>query len=110
MAEGNSFTNLLKLMKTQGYNKDVQVTVGAVKSPKPLTIDIDGLVITEGDVIKSQTIQYLIDGMTGTIRNFSPSHTHSDKVDIDIVKLKAGDMVLILIDDNNFYIIDRVVG
>jgi len=83
MAEGNSFTNLLKLMKTQGYNKDVTITVGAVKSPSPLTIIIDTMEITEEDFIITKTAK-----------------TNATA---------ANDKVLILIDGNNFYVIDKVV-
>lgn len=93
MAEGNSFTNLLKLMQAQGYNKDVRITIGSVKSPKPLTIDINGIEIEEEDFVMSQTIQLIVDG---SLSGAEP--------------MKAKDKVLVIIDENNFYIIDRVVG
>ena len=83
MTEGNSFTNLLKLMKTQGYNKDVHVTIGAVKSSSPLTIIIDTLEITEEDFIITKTAKTNVTA--------------------------PNDKVLILIDGNNFYVIDKVV-
>jgi len=82
MAEGNAFTNLLRLMKTQGYNKDVHITVGSVKSSGPLTIIIDSIEITEEDFIKTKAAE----------------------------TLAPNDKVLILIDGNNFYIIDKVVA
>lgn len=92
MPEGNSFTNLLKLMKTQGYNKDVTITVGAVQSPNPLQITLDSIVLDEDDFTKTQTVQDIVDGV-------APSDP-----------MKVGDKVLMLVDGSNFYIIDRVVG
>lgn len=92
MPEGNSFTNLLQLMKTQGYNKDLHVSVGLVKSVSPLKVMYDSFELESEDFVATQTIRYLIKGLLG-----------------DGEKLKSGDKVLMLIDGNNFYVLDRVV-
>lgn len=98
MPEGNSYTNLLKLMKLQGYNKDVKVVVGKVKSVSPLEIDMGKYVITEDDMIITETIKNMITGNIGDALNIYTT-----------TKLKNNDKVLVIIDEVDFYVIDRVV-
>lgn len=83
MVEGNSFTNLLKLIKQQGYNKDIKIFIGYVKSTSPLKISIGKIVISDGDFFKTET--------------FSKA------------TLNTNDLVLVLLDDSDFYLLDKVV-
>lgn len=99
MTEGNSYSNLLLMMKQQGYNKDTKVVIGKVISPIPLVIDMGKYTIEEDDMFITETIDNLISGSIGdTLTN-----VYTTKL------LKAGDKVLILVDNSDFYIIDRVV-
>lgn len=98
MPEGNSYTNLLKLIKLQGYSKDVKVVVGRIKSVSPLEIDMGKYVITEDDMIITETIKNMITGNIGDALNIYRT-----------TKLKNNDKVLVIIDENDFYVIDRVV-
>lgn len=111
MSEGNAYTNLLKLMKNQGYNKDINIIIGEVKVPKPLKIDLGSFVIDDTDLSMTQTMQFLIDGLTdGEIEGFVNPHTHSNVIKFPkFKKLAPGDKVLVIVENNNFYVIDRVV-
>lgn len=102
-AEGSSFTNLLKLMKTQGYNKDNHTTVGWVTSLSPLTFKLDGFEITEGDY-------YIAQRLIEHTRDVEIETTGITEGKLSIKDpLKVGDVVIVLIDGNEFFIIDKVV-
>lgn len=83
MKEGTSFSNLLKLMKDQGYNKDVSISIGVVKKLSPLTVELNGFTIEEEDLSKTNAFE--------------------------VSSAAEGDQVLVLIDNNDFYLIDKVV-
>ncbi len=83
MKEGNSFTRLLKLMLSEGYNKDVNIVIGHVKKASPLGIDMGEYVIGQSDFYRTKSV-------------------------VDSAP-KIGDKMLILIDGNDFYVIDKVV-
>lgn len=89
MKEGNAYTNLLKLMSEQGYNKDVKVTIGVVKSVSPLTVSVDTFVIDSSDYFKTAAVARAI----------------NDPND----PLQPGHYMLVLIDGMSFYLIDRVM-
>lgn len=84
MIEGSPYSNLLKLMKNQGYNKDVSIATGLVNSPSPLTIQIGSLTLSGDDLYQTQTAQK--------------------------AGLASGDIVLVLNDGTDFFVIDKVVG
>lgn len=122
MKEGNSFSNILLMMKDQGYNKDNDITIGAVKSILPLRIEVGNFVLEEEDFfivegLKDSTreIELNVLEVTGTTASAS-SHVHSLQP-FEIAKatmtikspLVIGDAVLVLIQDSDFYIIDKVV-
>jgi hypothetical protein len=81
--EGNSYTNLLKLIKQHGYNKDVYVMIGIVKTTSPLTIDLGDFVIEDDDFYKCSALEISVPAVE--------------------------DKVLVLRDDNDFFVIDKVV-
>ena len=83
MKEGTSFSNLLTLMKDQGYNKDVSISIGVVESLSPLTVKLNGFIIEEEDLSKMNAFE-----TSGAA---------------------AGDQVLVLVDNNDFYLLDKVV-
>jgi hypothetical protein len=84
MIEGSPYSNLLKLMKNQGYNKDVSITTGLVTSPSPLTIQIGELTLSGDDLYQTQTAQK--------------------------AGLATNDIVLVVNDGADFFVIDKVVG
>jgi hypothetical protein len=94
LKEGNSFTNLLQLIKDQGYNKDTGIMIGSIKSTSPFRIRLGELTLDSDDFMMSQTIKYMLDGTL----------PYTDD------KLKNEDRVIVLVDGDNFYIIDRVVS
>ena len=83
MKEGNAYTNILKLMKQQGYNKDVDIVIGVIISTSPLKISLGSFIIEEDDFYKTNSF-------------VSSGYINDDRV-------------LILIDNNDFFIIDKVV-
>lgn len=107
MVEGNSFSNLLKLMKEQGYNKDVALVVAKVVQPSPLVVDMGDFSIYEsdGDMFIAETLKT-------HKRNIQIS---SDEVNINegvltiLTPLQAGDKVYVLMDKDDFYVLDKVV-
>jgi hypothetical protein len=120
--EGNSFSNILLMMKNQGYNKDNDITIGAVKSILPLQIEIGNFILEEEDF-------FIVEGLKDSTREIelsvlevvglttsASSHVHSLQP-FEIAKatmtikspLIVGDAVLVLIQDSDFYIIDKVV-
>jgi len=122
MKEGNSFSNILLMMKNQGYNKDNDIIIGTVKSILPLKIEIGNFILEEDDF-------FIVDGLKDSIRDIelsvlavagstatASSHVHSlqpfeiTQATMTIKSpLKVGDAVLVLIQDSDFYIIDKVV-
>lgn len=125
MKEGNAFTNILLLMKEQGYNKDSDILVGKVKSVSPLEIDLGKILLKEEDMFIPETlkdheleIELTIDTLTGTTKPAGvESHSHDlDKFNITKGKmkikspLKVNDGVIVFVQDSNFYLICKVVG
>lgn len=122
MTEGNIYSNLLKMIKNQGYNKDSSMTFGKVLSISPLKIKVNGLEIEEGDfmIVESLTehkrnTQISVKSLTGNT-GVSSSHSHTlipfEITDAEITyesPLEVDDLVLVFIDEGNFFIIDRVV-
>lgn len=120
--EGSPFTNLLKLMKTQGYNKDNYVVIGIVSSTSPLTIDLDNITITEGQFflaerLSEHTRDITIDttSVNGdvTVPNSSGTLTSFQITEGTLTiksPLKNGDYVLVLIDEDDFFVVDKVVS
>jgi hypothetical protein len=83
MKEGSAYTNFLKLIQEQGYNKDISITVGLVTSISPFKVQLpSGLLLDDEDITITDTANKAI----------------------------VGDRVLILNDGNNFYAIDKVVN
>jgi hypothetical protein len=117
--EGNSFTNLLKLMKTQGFNKDNHVTIGKVTSIVPLKILIDSIEISEGDFYIAQRLTEHTRKMWMEVSEMqtpiptTPEPTEAFRVTEGKIMikdpLKVGDLVIVLIDENEFFVMDRVV-
>lgn len=124
-AEGNAYTNLLKMMSKQGYNKDNYTVIGKVTSLSPLKFLVNGLTIEEEDCIIAEslkdserkielTVTALTAGMTSA--GYTP-HTHTINA-LNITDgtlkikspLKLNDLVIVLIDGSSFYIIDRMVS
>jgi Protein of unknown function (DUF2577) len=85
MAEGNSYSNLLRLIKSQGYNKDVNVIIAGIKSVSPLKVRLGDLTLEEDDFMATETGKKAL-GSAST-----------------------SDRLLILVDGDDFYIIDKVV-
>lgn len=84
MAEGNPYGNLVKLIKKAGYNKDISIKVGMVTDISPLTITLNGYEIERGDFFMSKTLD-------------------------DAGDLAVDDLVIVFTDNNDFYVMDRVV-
>lgn len=82
MAEGNQYGLLLKLIKEQGYNKDINMGIGEVISASPFKLDYKGLVFEDEDIEKTET---------------SVSRTYA-----------VEDKVLIMIDGDQIYLIDKM--
>jgi len=92
--EGNSYSNLLLLMKNQGYNKDIKIIIAKIKNLSPLSIDMGKYTVDEEDLF-----------ITDRITTLNTSETiPEDK------KLQVGDAVIVLVDEHDFYILDRVVN
>lgn len=81
--EGNAYTNLIKMFRSEGYNKDVEIVVAQVVGTGPIKINVRGLEIEEEDFFK-----------TDTFKKANPAQ---------------GDAVLVLVDGSNFFAIDKVV-
>lgn len=80
MAEGNAYTNLLKLVKDHGYNKDVGILIGVVTSKTPYNVLLpSGLQLDEDDMIIME-----------------------NALDADVE-----DRVLVLNEGNDFYVVGR---
>ena len=129
MAEGNSFTNLLKMMKDEGYNKDASMVIAKVKSISPLTINMGKYDITKGDFFMAQHLTTYtrnvslstssVSGKTSVTHDGgekAKSHSHNVlpfTVNSGVLTLHSplavGDKVFVLIDGDDFYIIDKVV-
>jgi Protein of unknown function (DUF2577) len=106
MKEGNSYTKLLKLMKNQGYNKDVSIVIGKVKSTSPLEIDLGDFTLSQDDIFITETLaehERKVD-LSGSGVNVSNGNLTVKS------SMKVGDRLLVLIDNNDFYVIDRVVS
>lgn len=87
MAEGNAYTNLLKLMSDKGYNKDVTISVGRVVKLSPMEIELQGYTLEEDDYLMTLS--------------FQKANEEGE--------LKVKDRVLMIRDGNDFYAIDKVV-
>ena len=74
----------MKLIKQQGYDKDIIIKVGMVTDISPLTITLNGYEIERGDFFITKTLDEAGD-------------------------IAVDDLVLVLVDNNDFYVIDRVV-
>ena len=104
--EGNSYTNLLKMMQQEGYNKDVSITIGKVNSISPLSIVVNNYTIEEGDF-------YISDHLVKKEYEFEIEINGSTKQPAKIIiekPLELNDFVFVMIDGNDFYIIDKVVS
>lgn len=140
MSEGNSYVKLLQMMKNEGYNKNTNIIIGKVISSSPLEIDMGEYTIKEDDFFiaerltrhsrivtlnhQENAVRELGDGtekdkvtsskypsdytddMVSPYTSFSYQYLELKFEDI----LKVGDKVIVLIDNSDFYIIDRVVG
>jgi hypothetical protein len=124
-AEGSPYSNILKLMKAQGYNKDNHVTVGKVTSISPLTFSVQGFDLEPGDYIIAErlvehTRNITIEGTSVTdsqmsVEGYTP-HTHnitSFNISEGTLTIKSplavDDLVIVLIDEDEFFIMDKVV-
>lgn len=113
--EGNSYSNILAIMKEEGYNQDIKVRIGEVVSPSPLVVKLNGYEIEEEDVFISETIKNLIDDQIGlvTVTHLSGiNDVEVEEVDIKVrprKPLEAGDKVLVIIEQSDFFIVDRMV-
>lgn len=106
MKEGNSFSNLLLLMKQQGFNKENDITVGLVKSISPLSINLGNYILVEEDMFIAEQLrdhERLVDMVV-------PPATTGTKYTMKIKSpLAVGDSVLVLIQNSDFYLVDKVV-
>lgn len=83
MKEGNSYSRLLSLIKTAGYNRDVSVLVGQITKTSPLTISFGDWEVEEEDF-----------AITNAFKTAAPT---------------TDDKVIVLIDGDNIFAIDKVV-
>jgi len=122
MKEGNAYTNILSIMKEQGYNKDSTFVVGTVVGIDPLSIDMGDYVLDQEDLfIAEHLTEYdrkvtlkaeIVKGVTEEAN----LHSHT-LLPFEITEgtmtfhqlLEIDDRVLVLIDGSDFYVIDRVV-
>jgi hypothetical protein len=82
--EGGAFTNILKLMKEQGYNKDIVVKLGIITNVSPLKINLGDFSVVSSDIIKASA--------------FNNSG------------YKTNDKVIVIIDGNEIFVLDKVVA
>lgn len=122
MKEGNAYSNLLILMKEQGYSKDSSSIMGEVTSVSPLRVDVGSFVLEEDDMFiaerltehkRNVSISTNVQGSTST----SSSHSHNltnlviNNAEMTFHSpLKKGDKVILQLDNNDFYLIDKAVN
>lgn len=100
MKEGSAASDLLKIIKNQGYNKDCYIHIGVVIGSK---IKIGDLELDSDDYILCEALTK----HTKTYKNVSSGETINFEVQR---QLKSGDKVLVVQDGAYFYAIDRVVN
>jgi hypothetical protein len=119
--EGNAYSQLLSIMKTQGYNKDTSIVIGTVIAPLPnLRVQVGSLVLEREDLLIAEqlttyTSEYTVlnppsdSGYcdTGYHANAYPSG-HVFKAEHKS-RLKEGDKVMIMRDEDTFIVVDKVV-
>lgn len=123
MKEGNSASRLLKLMKEEGYNKDTDLAIGVVVSVDPFEVDMGTYTISEEDLFIAELLTEYTREVTIDIKNIAGNtktggdgHTHpldifkAEKAELTFHSpLQVGDNVIVIVDDSDFYVIDRVV-
>lgn len=112
--EGSPYNSMLDIMKEEGYNKDVSVRVGEISSLSPFKVKLNGYEVDEEDMYISETLSNILKDDLGevTVVHLSgPGDALSDETSTLKTKnkVKIGDKVLLLIEDETFYLIDRVV-
>lgn len=112
--EGNAYTNLLKIMREEGYNKDISARVAKVISVSPLKIAFNGFEIDREDCFLSETVQNLIDDHIGyvTVTHLSGMGDAEVEEKAELKprsKLEVGDALLVFIEGSDFYVVDRMV-
>lgn len=120
--EGGWDSKLTKLIRDTGYNQDVNVELGTVKSPPPnLRINIDGMKIDlEADdfIVAEHLTEYTrtISLSGGQVTGTTPHGTLSSLTVTDAEltfksALKEGDRVIVLSasDNQQYYVIDKAV-
>ena len=115
MAEGNAYGNIINMMKDVGYNKDVKIYIGKVKTLSPLVFSLNGYDIEPGDYFLTETVSNLLGNVTGytTVTHLSTGmdvEVDEERTVYPVTEAATGDRFLILVDENDFYVIDRVVG
>lgn len=101
--EGNGFSQLVQLMRKNGYNKDIEVEIATVKKPLPdflIKLDKSGLELDKTDCFIANSLTehsrtVVIDGEEKTMT------VHSN--------IKVGDKVMVVNDEDTFFIIDKAV-
>lgn len=122
MKEGNSASRLLMLMKEEGYNKNTDLAIGVVVSLEPLEIDMGTYTIEEGDIFIAELLTEYTREVTIDIKTITgsskPADGHAHELDVFKAEkaeltfhspLTVGDNVVVIVDDSDFYVIDRVV-
>lgn len=104
MAEGNVYSNLVNLIREEGYNKDIYLRIGQVSSISPLKIQLHGYEIIPEDYILCEHVGNLAKNEIGKVKIGGTDY----KVE-PANPLQIGDKILVLVDGDNFYVIDRVV-
>lgn len=116
-AEGNAYGNLLLLMKEQGYNKDMRIVIGTVKTLEPLVFSLNGFDIEEDDFSMTESVYNLInDNRPLETERYTEIEYKYSKPTTEpnttrrVKQLSVNDKFLVLVDGTDFYIIDRVVS
>jgi hypothetical protein len=119
--EGNVYSQLLSIMKKQGYNKDTSILIGTILNPLPnLRIQLGNLVLEREDVLVAEQLttylsQYKVLNAptdsgscnSGYQANAYPSG-HVFEVEHQS-RLKTNDKVILLRDEDLFIVVDKVV-
>lgn len=113
MAEGSVYSNFVNMFREEGYNKDIFIRVGKVTSIKPFKIKLNGYEIEEEDIFLSDSVKYLLDNYNEPKYKIITSLAESTGAPIAMKTehkpLDIGDKILVLVEDSDFYVIDRVV-
>jgi Protein of unknown function (DUF2577) len=100
--EGSGASRLVQLIRSYGYNKDVDFELATVVAPPPnlqITLDKDGLILEASDLVVCEHLTEHSRELTdGTTLTFRPA-------------LKVGDKVIVVSSEEKqqFLVIDKAV-